>query len=316
MPGTYTATLDNVGAAITSVIQPQIEDAVYDNYALFAILEAKGNIVMPDPSFDISWPVVIDMMNRGTYSGIGNFPGVEKQVLTRLVLPWKNAFVDCAVAGSDLMRASGPYAAFQLADALKQNMMMTIMDYTGELIYGDGFATDLDGMANGIDDGTLYGTYGGQSRTTYPKLKSVVDGAGATFTLPYLTSLQSRVRVGQARVDVIATTQELWDAAQNRAQTQQTFNKNDERNNVARLGFTVVSHMGADIVDDSKVPAGHMFGINTDYVKFFVHRERMWAFSGWKDVARGDGALAAMLLMGNMACTNPRMSFKSFNVTA
>jgi len=316
MPGTYTATLDNVGAAITSVIQPQIEDAIYDNYAALAVLEAKGNIVMPDASFDISWPVVIDMMNRGTYAGMGNFPATEKQVFTRLVLPWKNAYVNCAVAGPDLMRASGPYAAFQLADALKQNMMMTIMDYTGELLYGDGFSTDFDGAANGVDDGTLYGTYGGQSRTMYPKLKAIVDGAGASFTLPYLTGLQSRTRVGQSRVDLIATTQELWDAAQNRAQTQQQFTKNDERNNVARLGFTTVSHMGSDIVDDSKVPTGHIFGFNTDHVKLFVHRERMWAFTGWKDVAYGDGALAAMLLMGNFGFTNPRMCFKAFNVTA
>lgn len=315
MPTQYTATLNNVGAAITSVIQPQIEDAVYDNYAAFAVLEAKGHIVQPDPSYDISWPIVVDMMNRGTYSGMGDFPGLEKEVFTRMVLPWKNAYVDCAVAGPDLARASGPYAAFQLADALKQNMMMTIMDYTGELFYGDGSGTTFDGTANGIDDGTLFATYAGQSRTTYPKLKGVVDGAGATFTLPFLTKLQGQTRIGQSRVDLIVTTQEIWDAAQNRAQTQQTFTKNDERNNVARLGFTVVSHMGADIVDDSKVPSGTIIGLNTDHVRVFVHKERMWAFTGWKDVPRGDGALGAMLLMGNVGVLNPRMNFKAYSVT-
>lgn len=316
MPGQYTAVLDNVGAAITSVIQPQIEDAVYDNYATLAVLEAKGRIKMPDPSYDISWPVVVDMMNRGTYAGMGNFPGVEKQVFTRAVLPWKNAFVDCAVAGPDLMRASGPYAAFELADALKQNMMMTIMDYTGDLLFGDGIGTDFDGALNGVDNGTLYNMYAGLSRTQYPRWKAIVDGAGATFTLPYLTSLQGRTRIGQSRVDLIATTQELWDAAQNRASTLQMFTKNDERNNVARLGFTVVSHMGADIVDDSKVPDGMIFGFNTDHMCMYVHRERMWAFSGWKDVIRGDGALAAMLLMGNFAISSPRSFFRAYNVVA
>lgn len=316
MADLYTSTLDNVGAAITSYIQPEIEDAIYDNYAAFAVLEAKGRIVMPDPSFDISWPMVIGMQNRGTYAGMGSFPGVEKQVFTRMVLPWKNAFADVAVAGPDLMRASGPYAAFQLADALKQNLMMTLMDFTGELFYGDGFSTEFDGAANGIDDGTLYSTYAQRSRTTYPMLKGNVDGAGATFTLPYLTGLQGRARIGQNRIDLIATTQELWDAAQSRAQAQQMFTKNDERNNTARLGFTVVSNMGADIVDDSKVPAGMMFGLNTDYMRMFVHKERMWAFSGWKDVPRADGALGAMLLMGNFGFTNPRMMFKAYNVVA
>jgi hypothetical protein len=74
--------------------------------------------------------------------------------------------------------------------------------------------------------------------------------------------------------------------------------------------------MGADMVDDSKVPAGMIFGFNTDYMTLYVHRERMWAFSGWKDVLRGDGALAAMLLMANFGFQNPRMMFKAFNVTA
>src|SRR6266571_4226096 len=150
-------------------------------------MEDRGNVTTPDPSFDLSWPVVADKLNTGTYKGVFRFPGQEKTVFDRTTLPWKQAYCDVLVSGADVMKARGPYAAFQLTDGLKQAARMSIADEMGKQIYSDGTGTDFDGIVIGADDGVLYPTYAGIARSSLVGWRAYVNGASVPFTLPYLT---------------------------------------------------------------------------------------------------------------------------------
>lgn len=313
---TVTDTINNVSSAIARVIQPMLVDAIFDDFALLAIMEQRGKVNMPpEGGYDITWPVVSGKLRTGTYQGLYHFPGQEAKVFDRASLEWKNAFADVVVSGPDALRARGPYAAFQLTDGLKQTAKMSISDEMGSQIYADGSGTNFDGTAAAIDDGTFNSSYAGIPRTAFAGWRSYVNGTGAAFSFPFLTSQQTKVTIGNDSVDLIMTTQELWNSANNRAQAHQIFDRGDGRNRVAALGFQVVQNLNAAIVPDSKCSSGHMWGINTDYVEMTVMQDRMWAWTGWDRIPGSDGYQAQFLLMANFMFKAPRMFFRLYNVT-
>lgn len=315
MSSVYTQTLDNVGAAITSVIQPYLVDVTFEDFALLAIMEEKGKVVQPDPSADISWPVVVDKLNTGVYSGLKRFPGQEKTIFDRAVLQWKNAYCDVVVSGPDALRARGAYAAFQLTDALKQAARMSIADEMGTQIYAAGDGDNWDGLRIAVDDGVLYTTYAGITRANVTGWNSYVSSTAAPFTLPLMTTALGEVTFGNDSPDLAITTQTIWNSAQNRAQAHQVFDRNDSRNNVAYLGFRVISHLGCDIVHDAKCPSTHMFGVHTEYSEMAVMPDRVWSWTGWERINGSDGFSAQFLLMGNWMIKSPRNFFKLSNLT-
>ena len=308
---TLTQTIDNVGAAITEHIQPYLVDLMYDDFALFAIAEEMGRVKIGDPSRALSWPVVTGKLNTGTYAGAFRYPGLEKQIFDRAVLPWRNAYCDMVLSGPDVMRARGPYAAFELIKAMKQAGRMAIADETGKQIYNDGSGTDFDGSVAAIDDGVLYPSYANLPRSGMPTgWQAYVNGTVAAPTFPYLTTAIGKTRIGNSKVDLVTTTQDIWNEFQNRAQTQQQFGQSRAVN----LGFETIRHMSTDIVHDAKCPDGHIFGFTMDQFEVQVMPDRMWSFTGFRDVPGADAVEAQYLLMGNFEFMAPRQYFKLYNV--
>jgi hypothetical protein len=122
MPVTIVNGLDNVGSAVGRVFQPYLVDVAFTSIALFAYMDAHNKIMECDPSFDLTWPVMVDQLNGGTYRGIGRFPGQEKSVFRPATGEWKQAFSDVTVSRIDALRACGPAAGFTLTDALKRQL--------------------------------------------------------------------------------------------------------------------------------------------------------------------------------------------------
>lgn len=309
---TLTQTIDNVGAAITEHIQPYLVDLMYDDFALFALAEEMGNVKIGDPSRALSWPVVTGKLNTGTYAGAFRYPGLEKQIFDRAVLPWRNAYCDMVISGPDMMRARGPYAAFELVKAMKQAGRMAIADETGKQIYNDGNNTEFDGSAVGIDDGVLYPTYANLPRASMPAgWASFVDGTTAAATYPYLTKAIGKTRVGNSKADLVVTTLDIWNELQNRAQTQQQF----YQSRAVNLGFEAIAHLSTDIVHDAKCPDGYMYFYTMDMLEIQVMPDRQWSFTGFNPVPGADAVEAQFLFMGNFQFMSPRQFAKCYNIT-
>lgn len=313
--------LDNVGAAISEVIQPFIEDVTFTDFALLAWAETNGRVMKQDPSIDITWPIVSDKINTGTYRGFFKFPGMEKKVFDKAKVEWKQAYADFAVSAYDALRARGPYAAYVLTDAIKQNAKMSIAEEMGRQIYANGLTNgglDFDGLVLGSDDGTIYPIYAGLTRSEadLPGWNGYNDGLGKPISFPLWVEAQGECTFGQSAPDLAITTQTLWNSLHNRAQAQQIFSKNNGGNSIAAMGFTVIENMGCSLVHDAQCPAGHMFGITSDSFEMIVMPDRVWSFTGWEKVPGSDGYQAQFLLMANFTWKRPRQLFKLYNLTA
>jgi hypothetical protein len=73
---------------------------------------------------------------------------------------------------------------------------------------------------------------------------------------------------GNQRVDLIATTQDIWDMFWEKALPNQRFE--EESSDVAKIGFKSLRLMGTSITVDQYCPAGYIFGLNTEHIQFWI----------------------------------------------
>ena len=97
---------DLVNSITHDFIQPMVVDQIFTDNPMYATLEANERVVMRGGE-SISWPVMYDKLNAGSYRGMTPFPSAEKQISKRAILEWKQVFVDVVVSSENFSAGSG-----------------------------------------------------------------------------------------------------------------------------------------------------------------------------------------------------------------
>jgi hypothetical protein len=192
---------------------------------------------------------------------------------------------------------------------------MTIKDIISEQIFSDGLGNDgkdLDGLMNGIDDGSSYATYGGINRTTETWWKSSVDTTGGAMSLDMLGSAHSAASSGTVKPDLFILPEALWNKLETRVQPTQRFVKED----LAKVGFSRgFQFRGADVLPDEFCPSGTFLTLNTDFIQLAIHPARSFYWTEPKTPVDQDAYVRQLLLACNLVVTAPWRQRKNTNVT-
>ena len=308
---------DLVNSITHDFIQPKVVDQIFTDNPLYATLEANERVTMRGGE-SISWPVMYDKLNAGSYRGMTPFPSQEKNISKRATLEWKQAYVDVVVSAYDANRARGPLAVMELVDELRQAATLAASDFMGFQVYGDGSGNgslDLDGARAAFDDGVLYDSYAGFSRASNPWWKGNVDSTGGAISKSGMNDSYGDATIGNAHPNIMTTTQRIWNRVWDTVIEQQRYEAGNESNRTAKLGFDAIRFNGADIVHDSHCPGGNMWYWNTDYIEMRVQEGRMFDWTGWKTPTNQDGQQGQLLFMGNFCFTSPRMFARDTGIT-
>ena len=172
---------------------------------------------------------------------------------------------------------------------------------------------NLDGFQSAIDDGTNYTTYGGVTRSDLAAVGT--DNTGINSYLASVTTLAlSNVQTafgacwfGNEHVDLMPTTQAVWDILWNKIQPQQRFM--DESSDVAKIGFQALRYNGASLVVDQYAPSGVLWFLNTKYIQFWISTlpKYQFGFTGWKEANNTDDVAGQYLFAGNLVIPAPRL---------
>src|SRR6185437_16207880 len=88
------------------------------------------------------------------------------------------------------------------------------------------------------------------------------------------------------------------------------------------VGFNTIRFNGAEIVADSHVPSGTVWGLNTKYVKMnfldghdFVRRSAVEGYTEGFPVFNQDMKVDQLIAYGDFTVPGPRYSFQIQNVT-
>lgn len=313
--------IEDIYATTFNQKMPEIIDGVYGSNPTLGILREKGGIVL-DGGRRIEQNFIYGKLRGGSYGRGDPFDTSRQNTKTAFIIDWKLHYVNITIDGLDDIQNAGASAAFDSADLKAQEAELTLKDNLGGELYGigtDNGGNALDGLPAWIDDGTNIASIGGVTRdtsTTGTAAKAQYDATGGSWTIPVLQSPYGKSTVENEKVDLITTTQTLWDAMMTRVQPQQRYPVGGQYDLLAQIGFDSIRYLRAAIVVDSHVQAGRAYGQNTNFIKLVVSTARQGSMRGWMPTSNKDERVNQLLWAGNVVVGGPRFCFQQRGLTA
>jgi hypothetical protein len=317
-------TYDDLTSKTNKFIVPRMVDEVYKSSPLFTRLRSK-NMERFEGGTSIRHPIMYAKLKGGPFTRGGSFDTSYVQTDTALEVNVKYYYVNVTLFGIDNVLNRGPEAAMSLVEAKMVNASGRMADLLGTDLFLDGQGTNstsiaLDGLQASVDDGSNFTSYGGITRTDISSSASsginayVVNSVG-TLSLGAVQTAYGSSWFGREHVDLIVTTQPVWDIFWNKIQPQQRFR--EESSDVAKIGFQAMRYNGSSVTVDQLCPTGFMFGLNTKFIQFWITTmpKYQFGFTGWKEAQNTDDVAGQYLFGGNLLNVGPRYMFKLAGIT-
>ena len=316
-------TYDQIDAHVRSKYIPVLVDNVFTGNPVLTKLMSK-NKIMFDSGKSIRVPILYGKKKAGSYSGMDRFDITPVQTRTVAEWNWKAVYANVTIVGDDVDMVEGDEKIIGLVENEIKEAELTLKDFISDMLYKDGTGNnskDFDGLDNAIG----LSSYGGISPadvgdTAYSGAytggtwSSCVDSTGGACTLSRIKGLIGNCTYGTEVPDLIITTQTLYDTLWAQVQPQQRYlNPNTP---LAKVGWSGIQIDGTQIVVDRHCPSGYMYGLNTDYFKFVIHKKKNFKWTGNKELLDADAYVRQLLLKANLLTTARRYHFKASSLTA
>jgi hypothetical protein len=218
---------------------------------------------------------------NGGYTGVADQLDTDRQnVRTMASFNPYMVYKPVVAADIELTLNMGDERIVDLLSTEFDSQAQSLINLMGQALFtGTGTGNVPDSLANAADDGTNYSTYGGLSRTNYPAWRGYYLGSAGALTLAKMATFYDAIEIGTAKPDTIVTTKALWSTYESlltptirAGYTQNGYPRMDEYGIVpgtqglyGQQGFECLWFRGTPIIKDEQVPAGKMFGFNSQY---------------------------------------------------
>ncbi len=296
----------------------EFSDNVSKNNALLNRMTKKGRKRVLDGGYEIVEP--LDYAENSTYMRYSGYDPLNisaSDVLSAAKYDWKQAAVNVTASGLELRQNAGKEQLINLVESRLTNAMRTLSNNLSQDLYSDGTASNqINGLQAIISDlGT--GTVGGINSTTFTFWKSILQSAaaplqgggaivpGATTMLSLMNPLWYELTRGNDKPDLIVSSNDYFGFYEAGLQANQRFMDED----MAAAGFSSLMYKTSPIVHDGGgkgggVPTAHMYFINTNYLKWVVHRDADMEQLGRRESVNQDAVVIPIILQGNLTCSN------------
>lgn len=318
-------TWDDITSKTNKFIIPALADNVYKASPVLTRLRTR-NAERFEGGTTVRHPIMYAKLRGGAFGRGGTFDITYVQTDTALEVNVKFYYVNATVYGTDNVLNRGPEAAMSYVESKLVNASARMADLMATDMYLDGTGTlsstlSLDGFNQIIDNGNQFATYGGITRSDLVANGTNNQGVNgyyasvATLTLAALQTAFGSAWFGSEHVDLIATTQSIWDIIWNKIQPQQRFM--EESSDIAKIGFMSLRWNGAQITVDQYGPSGCIYLLNTKHIQFWMSTlpKYQFGFTGWKEAQNTDDVAGQYLWAGNMLVPVPRLFARIVGVT-
>ncbi|QDP60795.1 MAG: putative major head protein [Prokaryotic dsDNA virus sp.] len=262
---------------------------------------------------------------KGFYNGYDVLDTTPQEVFTDASYDWVQCHASITYSGREEALNSGSERVIDLISAKVKNAEKSLKDLFGSQLYSDNSGSAVSTPADATTNGfvglqhicAVDRTLGGINSTTYTwwdaqagtfgsnVFNTVSASSGANSIGRELRDMYGKCTVDQDAPNLIVTTQIIFDAYEESLTAQKRYGASST--DLADAGFQALKYRGADVVVDDHCPAGHMYFINTKYLKFRHNAQRNFAFQGFKKPVNQDASVAQILWLGALTCSNPRM---------
>jgi hypothetical protein len=314
---------NTVTALSRRLILPRITDNVYNSNVLF-YRWYHANKFAQQGGTQIEAPLMYKPMAAGgSYQGYQLLNVSPTDSIQNAAWAWKQYFSPVTVDGLTLLRADSPLAiADFIATQLKQ-AEMDLSDQLGTGLWSDGTsATDIDGLREAVDNGTVAATYGGITRSTNTFWNAQEDTTTATLTLAAIQNLFGSCQQGGRAPTIILSTQANYNRYWNLNLSPQQFpvQPGGKDMQLAQAGFENLLFNGVPWLVDSHIPTtgseGNIFLLNEDYFEIVVSTRGDFHLQDFQTPTNQDAMTALLLWAGNLVCTNVQRQGKFTAIAA
>lgn len=286
--------------------------------------EAGESTVKYDGGAEIRSPIIYNGLPASSYGKGDTFGTAFTEFMTDLQFQWKRMKAEINVDHMDVRKNMGSAAQIlNYVEVLAKNAVMSLKNEMGNELFGDGTGNNSknwDGLLNAIDAGANYATYGGITRNSTVgdpgnAINAYFNSTATAFSLSDVNNAYGQVRFDDAKVDLIITTQTLWNKFWERVQPADRNAPGPLR----EVGFETIRFNGAEIVVDSHCPSGSIFGLNTAFIELwlmegvdFVRRGADFGPNGFP-VFNQDAFVDQLIVYGNFIVPGPRFNFQLTN---
>lgn len=316
-------TLTEISAYTNTYIVPKSTDTIFKNSPVLTRLQQK-NMERFAGGLQIQRPIIVGELN-GDAIGRGEAMNIDFVTTdSALVENMKLYYVNISLFGFDSIANDGPEAIFSQVEAKFANASLKMAKLLGVNMYLEGQsparAKHINGLQEWYDDGVLFPTIGGITRSDVQAV-GTVGGLNAytatlgSFTLGALNTAYGNAWFGADHPDLIAATQNGWNFIWSALQPLQRYMPVQDSSDLGKAGFQVLQFNGADVVIDKYMPTGTngvMYGLNTDYIEWYysTNPKFQYGFTGFKEVNATIDVAGQFLVANNMLIPNPRTGFK------
>jgi hypothetical protein len=309
------------------VLTQEVIDTVIGAMKGFQYLRQKGLLEQVRGGLACRWQLNVSLSpNTVTFDGDDNLPiaSMNSNIITA-ALDWKKYTDALVVVGTDELYNDGsPDAVATLVDAQLDVVKMSLVNkLAGDWVTNTQAlnAKGLNGLAEGVDNGTTAGTYAGISRTTYPsQWNAQVNYSITTSILQNIHTLDLKASIDAQRPDFYMTN------TLNFAQIIQGLFSIDRyyQPDMARAaGGTDLIFNGNPLFLDSHCPtgttspsgqsnSGAFFGLNSSFIKLFVHPDWYFRMTDWQMAQNNLSFFSRVLFAGNVAVLKPSSMFNAW----
>jgi len=313
---TPNSSFDELASLTISRYSKTLRDNVTNQIPLYAFMKDEGAIEEVDGGVYLIEN--LDFGDNGTftwYNGYQEIPITPSEVFTTAQFDWKECAGNAVFSRREVAQNSGESKQIDLIKGKVKNLERTIVNNLGAALHYAG--TENGGLSIGglqyiVADTPTSGIVGGINRATAGNewwRNAVVDEGDDSITFS-ATTMQDAMELGWVRAArgmdvptlfVMGNTHWRFFAGSVNANSRYIRESDAE---TAKTSFPYYSFKTAKVFNDPNARAASSYGLNTNWLKLKVHKDRNLDSYPAVRPANQTASIITMDFMGNLVCAN------------
>ncbi|MGD9600055.1 MAG: phage major capsid protein [Steroidobacteraceae bacterium] len=309
---------DKLASTTLKNYRKQLVDNISEHMPFFKMMREKGAVKL-DGGESIVTPLVYEFGAGGSYSGSDTMDITVQDGISAAEYNWKQVYATATITGYQKASNMGRSRQINIVEATIKQAQMTIENQVATMLFGDGTGNsgkDILGLEAIVSQTPTVGVLGGIDASAETFWRNVVNTSVGSIATGGLAAVQTMIRQTQRggdKVDLI-----IMDAT-NFGRFQALANNRVEiMHNVkaANLGIPMLTIEGTDVIFDHYCPADRIYGVNTNYLKLYVHEAVNFTTGDFIEPADKDIRVAKILLQAQLVTDRREAHFVGSGTSA
>lgn len=298
-------TYDQVSAITQKKFIPKMYDNIFDSNPLLKRAKDKGWYEKLDGGERIVVSLIYATTTAsGWYSGSETLDTSDNQNISAAEYTWKQLYANITIRRDEELKNSGDSQILSLVKNKMKIAEKTMADTLGTGLYSDG--SDSKSIVGLRDLIATDQTVGGIDQSANSWWRGKVDSTSTVLTIPVMQTMHTQATVDNDSPTVAVGTRTIYDLYYNLLQPQQRFADSE----TAKGGFSSLMFNGVPVIADSHCPASHLFFLNEDYLRLWVHKDEDMRLEPFQKPINQNVKVAKIYFMGAMGSSNNRLHAK------